>query len=230
MVVALLVIGGLLAAQQGLFRGDGSTVTTPTVMATAQTASPTAVREPTDGTEPSPSPTVEGDRTAQQALDDCRHSVQATDRILAAARVGIGHWSEHVQAQTDANAGTISQDEMAAIFKRTRLDGPDDVAKYKGAVKAHDVAKASCDAPAGASAPVTEQMSRCSERSRQQKPVATAAQNGMDDWESHLAAMMRSRMGQVHDAQGVWIRAWKAAPPHISAYHRAVRNFDAPAC
>lgn len=156
--------------------------------------------------------------------------MQATDRVLAAAEVGIRHWSEHVQAQTDANAGKISVDDMDVIFKRTRLDGPDDVAQYKAAVRAHDEAKASCDAPADASAAITNEMSRCSDRSQQQKPLLAAAENAMTDWESHLAAMTRSRMGHVNDAQGVWIRAWKAAPRHISAYNKAVKSFDAPDC
>lgn len=236
-VIALLAIGGVVAAQQGVFSGDSTATTTPSVMATAQTAdpsdAPTPADDPTDSATPSSSASPSASETSSAAtrtLDDCRDSVQAADRTITAAKTGIGHWSEHVQAQTDANAGTISVDKMDAIFKRTRLAGPDDTASYAKAVKAMDRAKASCEAPAGAPASVRKQLSTCAERADQQRPVLAAAKDGMDDWESHLAAMMRSRMGHVHDAQGVWIRAWRAAPPHISAFDRAVEDFDAPSC
>src|SRR6478672_6200944 len=47
---------------------------------------------------------------------------------------GIDHWSQHVQAQTDANAGRISLEGMKKSFMRTRLLGPSDIASYRGAL------------------------------------------------------------------------------------------------
>jgi hypothetical protein len=41
------------------------------------------------------------------------------DDVLAAAKTGMRHRSEDVQAQTDANSGEITVDEMEDIFDRT---------------------------------------------------------------------------------------------------------------
>lgn len=257
-VAVAVVVVGLVAAQQGWLRGNRSTTASPSRAASSgepadspagaspsagsaaatstSTTGPTAGSEstPSGGTssssaEPSPSSDPAGS-AAKSALTSCRYKVRAADEVLDAARVGIRHWGDHVQAQTDADAGKISLAKMDAIFKRTRLDGPDDVSAYNAAQKKADAHSGSCRAPDGASAAVQDQLDTCSTRSKAQQPVLKAADDAMDDWTSHLAAMRRSRMGHVHDAQGVWIRAWRAAPPHIAAFHEAQSGFDAPAC
>jgi len=52
----------------------------------------------------------------------------------------------------------------------------------------------------------------------------------MRDWQSHLSAMMHSRMEDVPDAEEVWLKAWRAAPPHIRAFQKAERKYDPPRC
>jgi hypothetical protein len=245
-VIALLVGVGVVALQQGWLSGDTSTTANPspaatTTHATGHTMSttpetPSASATPTEdessATPRSPSPSRAGQAGAEvaQVLEGCQDKVRAADRVLKAADVGIGHWAEHVQAQTDANSGKISVKKMDAIFKRTRLDGPDDVKAYDRARDDVDQSSGSCDEPEGATGPDRDKIEDCAARSKAQRPVLAAAEDGMDDWESHLAAMRRSRMGHVNDAQGVWIRAWRAAPPHIKAYEKAAKGFDAPPC
>lgn len=195
---------------------------------TGSRPSPSGVKS-SSAPDPSPSPEPAGS-AAESALSSCRDRVRAADQVVEAATVGVRHWAEHVQAQTDANAGKISLAKMEAIFKRTRLDGPDDVNAYHSAQDKAGSRSGSCHAPDGASATVRDGMRTCSARSKAQQPVLQAADKAMDDWTSHLAAMRRSRMGHVHDAQGVWIRAWRAAPPHLSAFTEAQRRFDAASC
>jgi hypothetical protein len=252
-LIAAAVVLGLVAVQQGWFTGDRSATASPSLPASpgsstgptgsgpsssAASPSATASSSTTSASPTKQSPSASGTASASDptgtaasaALEECRASVQAADDVLEAARVGIGHWSEHVQAQTDANKGKISLAKMAAIFKRTRLDGPNDVRAYD---EARDKAKdrsGSCEPPDGSPAAVEDTMGDCRKRSEAQQPVLAAAADGMGDWKSHLAAMRRSRMGHVHDAQGVWIRAWRAAPPHIKAFDRADDRFDAPTC
>jgi hypothetical protein len=231
LVIAALLVLGVVGVQQGWFsknRTNGAS-TLPTVMATEQTATPTPSATPSSSPSVKTSP-AQTSTAPQRALKDCRAKVQAADQTLKAAKVGVGHWSAHVQGQTDANAGKITVSEMDAIFKKTRLAGAGDVRQYKDASTAYDGLSGSCDAVDRAPAVISRELSRCAERSKAQKPVLSAAKAAMLDWESHLAAMMRSRMGHVHDAQGVWIRAWRAAPPHIEAYHQAVSQFEAPKC
>jgi hypothetical protein len=230
-VLALLIGGGLIASR---YWPDAKTTaspgSTPSVMASEQTAAPETA-SPSASRTPSAKPSAgKADTQAQQAIQGCRAKVDAAEQVMKEAKIGVGHWAEHVQAQTDNFAGKISLDKMHAIFKRTRLDGPDDVKRYADAMKSYDKLSGSCGAVAGASAKLTSQLASCADRLRAQKPVLSAAANAMDDWKSHLAAMRRSAMGHVHDAQGVWIATWKAAPPHIKAYNKARKGFDAPAC
>lgn len=250
-IIALLA-GAVLAVQQGWFGGREATTasTVPTVMATVATADPTGSTGTTDSTDsaepsatssdasssgsPSESSSPGGDGTAaaeaKRALAACQAGVRARDDVIEAASTGVGHWSEHVQAQTDVYAGKLSTESMDAIFKRTRLAGPDDVRRYQEAVSAAEDRSAGCDPVASAPAAVSDQLQSCLQRSKAQEPLLKAGADGMDDWESHLADMRRSRMHHVDDAQGVWLRAWRAAPGHIKAYQQANEEFDAPAC
>ena len=60
--------------------------------------------------------------------------------------------------------------------------------------------------------------------------MMAAGADGMADWKSHVAAMQRNAETHVRNAQGVWLAAWRAAPPHIKAYKKAAADFDAPKC
>ena len=245
MVIALLVGGGALAVQQGWSSADtapsaDSPPADTTMPSAGHSMSMPSETESAPAPSPSPDPSPSSIRSARssrageagaaQLLAYCQDQVRAVDRVLKAADVGIGHWAEHVQAQTDANAGRISARKMDAIFTRTRLDGPDDVAAYDQALDDLDPGSDRCDEPKGLTGPVGNKIKDCADRDRAQLPVLAAARDGMDDWESHLAAMRRSRMGHVDDAQGVWVRAWRAAPKHISTHEAAVKEFDAPRC
>lgn len=248
-VIIALLAGAILAVQQGWFGGREATTasTLPTVMATVATADPSestgsgTSAEPSaassdapssDASSESSSPGDEGTAAAEarRALAACQAGVRARDDVIEAASTGVGHWSEHVQAQTDVNAGKMTTATMDAIFKRTRLAGADDVRRYEEAVSTSEDRSAGCDPVAGAPTEISDQLETCLERSKAQRPVLAAGADGMGDWKSHLADMRRSRTHHVDDAQGVWLRAWRAAPTHIKAYQQATEEFDAPKC
>jgi len=241
-VAAILLLTGVVGVQQGWFSRGGSEASSasPSVLASRQTAEPTgsttsatpAPETPTaaPSTSTAEAPGGTSNPAAVRALEDCRSSVQAADGVLSAAKEGIGHWSEHVQAQTDANSGDISVDTMDGIFKRTRLSGPDDVQRYEGAVAAAASRPASCAVPEATPTTIATQLKACAARSQAQQPVLSAAKDAMGDWKSHLADMRRSRTGHVHNAQEVWLKAWRAAPKNIEAYDRAADGFNAPRC
>ena len=167
---------------------------------------------------------------AVAALAGCRAQVRATDTVVRQATVGIGHWAAHVQAQTDASAGRITTAQLQARFKHTRLAGPADVSRYRGAVAARASTPGTCRLPPGAPADVRAALRACAARAEAEAPVLAAAAAGMADWEHHLADMQMSRNGHVHNAQAVWIRTWRAAPPHIQAWQRALAGLTAPRC
>lgn len=160
---------------------------------------------------------------------DCKATVRSRDAVISRAATGIDHWSQHIQAQSDANAGKISVATMKKSFMRTRLLGPADIAGYRDALDSAADKSAGCSTPKAAPADVAAALRPCASRLSAQKPVLTAGARGMGDWSSHLAAMRRNKESHVHNAQQVWVRAWRAAPPHIEAFDKATAKFRAAA-
>ena len=150
--------------------------------------------------------------------------------MLDAAKTGMDHWSEHVQAQTDANSGKITVGEMEDIFHRTMKAGDEDEKRYDSAAKSYEKEDGSCRKVAGASAKITRQLAGCAERGKAQEPVLAAAEDGMGDWVKHLGDMRRSDQGKIHNPQQKWLATWRAAPKNIDAYDKAADKFSAPDC
>jgi hypothetical protein len=237
-VTVALIAGGAVAVL--LFWPGPLTATirreTPPAAATEARPTPTPDRTATPSATASrsatPKPTATpASRAAVKALDACRDRVRAADEVLRQARTGVRHWAAHVDAERRAAAGEISSDNQQQIFKETRLQGPGDQKRYADALRAYDKVKdASCGKTKGADAQVAATLVRCQQRASAQRLVMRAAAPAMGDWKQHLADMQRSREVHLENAQQIWIEAYKAAPPNINAYTRAVREFKAPSC
>jgi hypothetical protein len=234
----LMLLAGLLLfrgisrqAEQGGLSIPGASTTSATV--SPAVATPTATT-PTPSPRPTPSSSKRSaqpnDAAASRALRACRAKVKAADEVLATAKTGMGHWSDHVQAQTDANSGKIKVGEMEDIFDRTMKAGDEDEKRYRSAVKSYEDGKGSCREVSGASAKIRQQLARCAQRGKAQDPVLAAADDGMEDWIKHLADMRRSEQGKIHNPQQKWLATWRAAPKNIDAYDEAADKFSAPDC
>jgi hypothetical protein len=225
LVAALFVTGGWVAAWQ-MNQADHSSAAAATGAGAeaAPSASPEATGDGAATTHP-----TEHAVAAAQRLAACQRSVRAADRVMREAKVGIGHWREHVQAQTDMFAGKITGEEMGAIFTRTRLAGPADVQRYSDAVQSQARAKATCGPVEGSPAEISSALTRCQKRADAQKPVLAAAEDGMGDWSGHLSDMA-SRQQYRHNAQFHWLQTWRAAPPHLNAWKRSLEHMHAPSC
>ena len=181
-------------------------------------------------TKPSASPSLRAVDWSS-VVTSCKRKVASRDAVIARAATGVDHWSQHVQAQTDANAGRISVAAMKKSFMRTRLLGPADIGRYRGALDAAAAQSGGCATPKDAPGDVKATLGSCAARLAAQKPVLGAGARGMNDWSSHLAAMKRSKGGHVHNAQQVWVAAWRAAPPNITSFEKASARFrSAAAC
>ena len=190
-------------------------------------ASPTETPSATASSTPSAKP---GSSAAQGALKECRERVRAADEVLGEAEFGIAHWSTHVDAERRASRGDISVAKRQAIFKETRLKGPGDQKRYAAAVRRYERLDATCGKAKGADEKVTASLADCQKRLKEQKSVMAKAAPTMKDWKQHLADMQRSREVHVKNAQGIWLKAYEAAPRHLVPYERAVKKFDAPDC
>ena len=226
----LLVVGILIILGMGR-QADMGNLPIPRPFSSAPASTTAIDPTPTGPTRTDPTPTGSApDESADTALKACRANVAAADKVLAAGRDGMRHWSEHIQAQTDANAGRITTAEMEAIFDRTMKAGHHDETQWADAIQAHQKTSGSCQDVAGAPTEVANQLARCAERRRAQEPVLNAAHDGMADWTKHLGEMRRSMKGKLHNPQQKWLQTWRAAPPHINAYKQAVGRFSAADC
>ena len=168
---------------------------------------------------------------AVRALESCRERVRAADEVLKQARTGIGHWETHIDAQRRWEDGDISLEERQAQFKASRLKGPADQKRYSDALRAYDDHRdADCGEVEDADGEIAATLDRCSERSKAQTPVMSAAAKAMGDWKQHLADMQRAKEVHVANAQEIWLAMYRKAPTNINAYNKALRDFDAPPC
>lgn len=222
-ILAAAVAVAAVVAWQVVPRTTNAEAGGPTSVTSAATTSASST--------PAPSSSAVRHDEAAAELTSCRRRVDQADGVLAAAKTGVGHWAEHVQAQTDANEGRITVAEMDGIFARTRLAGPEDLNRYRKAVAGYEDADGVCEPVSGATKKESAVLSGCQDRLDAQQPVLEAAAPAMADWKSHLAAMKRSRMHHMDDAEQIWVDAWRAAPPHLKAYDKAADAFrDAARC
>lgn len=230
----VLLLGAGVAAWQ--LWPDGTT--TSAQPQSSATDSPTQSASPSlTSATPSPTPTPEASKTvdpttakAQQALEACKQKVSAGDKVIKEAETGVGHWASHVESQRLADDGEISVDEMKARFKATRLKGPADQKRYHDAVNAYEKEDGSCSEVEDAPKAIAASLEKCASKSSDQEPVISAGAKAMKDWASHLAAMQRNKLGHVSDPQGVWLRAYRAAPTNINGFEKAMDKYDPPSC
>ena len=238
----VLLLAGLLLFQGLRRQAEQGGLPIPGASTASASASPTAATPTATTATPSPTPSTpskgssspsakpKDSAAATAALRACQAKVKAADEVLDAAKIGMRHWSEHIQAQTDANADKISVEKMDAIFDRTKKAGDEDEKRYDSAVKSYEGEDGSCRKVSGATAKTTQQLARCAEREKAQDPVLAAADDGMGDWTRHLAEMRRSEQGKIHNPQAKWLATWRAAPKNINAYDEAVEKFSPPDC
>ncbi len=221
----LLVLAGATLALVGVSYvvfsvfGDNDNQSEPSRAGTAGAASASSP-SPSAGTarvqhNASPTPS-----TPAQPADGCAVEVGAAEAELAAARVAVDHWREHVQARTDLLAGRIDQATTKAIWKRTRLAGPTDLQHLTAATTAHQAARGGCTNTVGTRG------AACRHRLTALGAAIAAGHAAAHDWQAHLAMMAAHKAGAMDNAhaQTMWVAAWRAAPPHLTAFADADRN------
>ncbi len=212
--------------QQDVSAADGQHSASPA--GGDRTASPTASAAPSSSGTPS---SQSGDSAAVAAVQSCRAQISSEEKIIDAARTGVEHWADHVQSQTDRFAGRISESQMKVIWVQTKLAGPADVERYSELADEHPERKNACQDVDGAPKDIARTLATCRQRQDVIKPLLSASDKAMADWEHHLADMRRSASGQAHHAEQVWLDTWRKAPKNIKAFQAADEKLqEAPAC
>jgi hypothetical protein len=231
-IAAALLVGGSFAAVK--FWPNATTAGPQAESsATTESQSPTTAESSPSPSTTASSTTKPASAAAAKALKACRQKVKAADEVLKEGKIGVLHWTEHVQAQKDNFDGVASVEEMKARFKKTRLKGPADLRRYDDALSTYEDLDGSCAKVKGADSEAARSLAKCEKRSKAQQSVMEATAAGMKDWKNHQKFMQRNalhREGTPSEAESAWLRQYRAAPKNINAFKKADRNFDAPRC
>lgn len=180
--------------------------------------------------------TSAADIAAQAALKACVDHQSAAKGVVDAIATGAGHWSDHVQAETDLQAGRRTLiDVTTNTWGPTRSAGPQDVTTFQGAQGAFGGAPA-CSATAGSSpapADVTPKLQACAAREAALDNVVAVGSKVMGDWQTHLTEMADHADGHINglQAQANWLKRWAESRTNLDPYKTAVASLAAaPAC
>jgi hypothetical protein len=233
-VAAALLVGGSFAAVKFWPTATTADPQPETSVAVESQSPSTAESSPSPSTPASPT-TEPASAAALKALEACREKVRAADEVLKQGKIGVSHWIDHVQVQTDDLAGKLTAEERKARFGKTRVKGPGDVKRYAEAVDNYEAVKGSCGKVTGADSEVAATLKKCNERKKAQQPVLEATDAAMKDWKAHLKFMQFNREhpdpGATTERQRDWMKQYRAAPTNIKAFKKADRDFkDAPSC
>jgi hypothetical protein len=172
-----------------------------------------------------------GSTAGAGGLSGCVAELAAAEVVLTAARIGVGHWAEHVQSRTDLLAGIKSKADVSATWKRTRQAGPADLQRYDSALAVFARFGGACSAVKASSEP--ELVKVCKHRAQAVAAVLAVARAAVGDWRSHQAAMAAHKTGDFDaaHAQMMWVAAWTAAPANLDAFRAAdARLASTPPC
>jgi hypothetical protein len=167
------------------------------------------------------------DSTATDAaiqLRSCRDDVALAEEAVAKARTAVTGWATHVQARTDMLAHRISVKKMNAIWDRTRLAGPDNIAEFEAAARRYPGAD-DCRRLSGAKATAAQRAAAdaCVRRGQAADQALSQGRAAVQDWQAHLHHMARFSDGGMSagKAQKLWVAAWREAPTNIKAFKAA---------
>ncbi|HJV15752.1 MAG TPA: hypothetical protein VJ625_17835, partial [Propionibacteriaceae bacterium] len=129
-VAVALVAGGAFAVLKSWPTATTADPQPETSVAVESQSPSTAESSPSPSVSTSPSASA----AAATALQACQKKVEAADGVLKEGKTGVLHWIDHVDTQTDALAGELTEAERTERFGKTRVKGPGDVKRYDDAV------------------------------------------------------------------------------------------------
>jgi hypothetical protein len=151
----------------------------------------------------------------------CATEIAAAHKALSAVQIAAGHWSEHVRARTDLLTGHNTTEQTKAIWKRTRLAGPADLARVSSTDAAYRQAFGKCRSATGPAA------STCKAHAAATDAAIVAGRAASADWAAHLRMMTQHAAGDfgAEHAQTMWVQAWQHAPANLTRFAQAVQQW-----
>lgn len=156
----------------------------------------------------------------------CDQEMRAATATVAAGQVAATHWSRHIGAQVRFDRGEITAEQAKAIWKASKLPGPQDLSRFTAARTGYERVRGACEA-----VPAAETGRKaCAERSARARAAVAAATRVVDDWAEH-----QKMMAQQDHSTTAYLARWagmvRAAPVNLDAFQaERVRVQRAAAC
>lgn len=225
-VVALvLVLGVLGVAGWAIWPSGGGTASTapasrPLQSSTGSSGTGTATNPPSSSPAPAPA-----------SFTACRSEVSRGDALAAAGAKIAADWQGHTSALTRLDKGQITVREADAIWKRTKLAGPADMARYRVATAASATSKGACAQMGPLPKALAPGGVRCVQRANAQADVAAKVTPVSAAWAAHLASMKVKDDTPVGPYMAKWHQQVAGAPKILTAYRTAVSALSgSPTC
>ena len=164
------------------------------------------------------------DRPTEASVRACETAVARARDAVAAARPSYSHWSGHVHAQLDYDAGTATLEQTRERWASTKATADADLADFARAYAAFEAVQDGCAPPPGQAAGPGDQddvMTQCRSEFVSVATAVAAAKAVVDDWAAHVEMMK----GKEHTDPAQYGRMWRdmvrAAPPDLARFAQA---------
>jgi hypothetical protein len=161
---------------------------------------------------------------AAAATRACETAVARGRDAVAAARPSYSHWSGHVRAQRDYDAGTATIEQTRERWAATKATADADLADFRTAYAAFETAQDGCAQDSGRPAPddrhttAAPVMAQCRTEFAVVSAAVAAAKGVVDDWAAHVAMMK----GKEHYGPAEYGQMWRdmvdAAPADLARF------------
>jgi hypothetical protein len=172
-----------------------------------------------DRAAPPPAAATPVPASAAVAVQACETTVARARDAVVAAQPSYSHWSGHVRAQLDYDAGTATLEQTRARWASTKATADADLAQFAAAYAAYESVQDGCGdrSPVGGDAV----MAGCHTDLAAASAAVTAGKAVVDDWAAHVAMMK----GKEHTDPTQYGRMWRdmvrAAPANLDRFAQA---------
>jgi hypothetical protein len=154
----------------------------------------------------------------------CEVTVARAREVVVAAQPSFSHWSGHVRAEVDLDAGRATLEQTRARWAATKATADADLADFATAYSAFEAVQDGCaDRAAQADRAVVPSptMAECRTEFAALSTAVTAAKAVVDDWSAHVEMMK----GKEHTDPAQYGRMWHdmvaAAPTNLARFSEA---------
>jgi hypothetical protein len=169
------------------------------------------------GAAPAPASVAAAPATAALAVQTCRTAVARAHDAVSAAQPSYSHWSGHVHAQLDYDAGTATLAQTRARWASTKATADADLAEFATAYAAFQAVQDGCGGQGSDPDPV---VNGCRSELTSASAAVAAGKAVVDDWAAHVTMMKGKEHADPRQYGQMWRDMVRAAPADLDRFEQ----------